>query len=119
MLQYPCVIPADGMVLHPGVFSYGRFVREAFDASVLMLLQTCFEPTPSLADVHLSAGARYFVDNVRLLLHREGVLDLSEERTEGGSGPEHRFDVEVLTHSPDPLTHASHVVKGGGQWVAY
>ena len=68
------------MVLRPGVFSYGRFVREAFDASVLMLLQTCFEPTPSLADVHLSAGARYFVDNVRLLLHREGVLVRREQR---------------------------------------
>ena len=27
------------MVLHPGVFGYGRLVREAFDAFVLMLLQ--------------------------------------------------------------------------------
>ena len=59
MLQYPRVIPADGMVFRPGVFGYGGFVREAFDASVLMLLQTCFEPTPSLADVHFSIGAWY------------------------------------------------------------
>ena len=109
MLQYLHVIPVDGMVLCPDMFSYGRLVREAFDTSVLMLLQMCFESTPSLADVYLSAGARYFVDNVHLLLHREGVLDLSEERTEGGSGLEHRSDVEVLTHPPDPLTHASHV----------
>ena len=116
MLQYPRVIPVDGMVLRPGVFSYGRFVHEAFDASVLMLLQTCFELTPSLVDVHLSAGAWYFVDNVHLLLHREGVLDLSEERTEGGSGLEHRSDVEVLTHPPDPLTHASHVREVDSGW---
>ena len=76
MLQYLSVIPVDGMVLRPGVFSYGRLVCEAFDVSVLMLLQTCFESTCSLADVHLSTGAQYFVDNVCLLLHREGVLDL-------------------------------------------
>ena len=103
MLQYPRVIPADGVVICPGVFSYGRFVLEAFDASVL---QTCFESMSSLADVHLSAGALYFIDNVCLLLHMEGVLDFSEERTEGGSGPEHRSDIEVFTHTPDPLTHA-------------
>ena len=47
----------------------------------------------------------YFVD-VGLLLHKEGVLDLSEERTEGGYGPEHRSDVVVLTHPPDSLTPA-------------
>ena len=41
MLQYPGVIPADGMVLHPRVFGYGRLVHEAFDARVLMLLQMC------------------------------------------------------------------------------
>ena len=29
MLQYPGVIPADGMVLRPGVFGYGRLVCEA------------------------------------------------------------------------------------------
>ena len=51
------------------MFSYGRFVHEAFDASVLMLLQTCFKSTSGLADVHFSAGAQYFVDNVCLLLH--------------------------------------------------
>ena len=62
MLQYFHAVPADGMVLCPHVLSYGRLVREAFDASVLMLLQTCFELTCSLIDVHLSAGARYFVD---------------------------------------------------------
>ena len=54
---------------------------------------------PSLADAHLSASAQYFVDDVCLLLHREGVLDLSRE---GGPGPEHGTDVEVL---PDPLNH--------------
>ena len=80
MLQYLRVIPADGMVLHPGVFSYGRLVREAFDTSVLMLLQTCFESSCSLADVHLSADAWYFVDNNCMLLHREGVLDLIVRR---------------------------------------
>ena len=77
MLQYPGVIPADGMVLSPGVFGYGRLVREAFDTCVLMLLQPCSKPACSLANVHLSAGARHFVDDVRLLLPGEGVLDLS------------------------------------------
>ena len=78
MLQYPCVIPVDGMVLHPGVFSYGQLVHEDFDASVLMLLLTCFKSTCRFTVVHLSAGTLYFVDNVCLLLHRERVLDLSE-----------------------------------------
>ena len=100
MLQYLHVIPVEGMVLCPGVFSYGRLVHEAFDTSFLILFQTCFESTCRLADVHLSAGARYFTDNVCLLPHREGALDLSEERTEGGSRLEHRSDVEVLTHPP-------------------
>ena len=62
MLQYHSAIPADGMVLHPGVFSYmymyGRLVREASDARILMLLQTCFESMCSLADAHLFAGAQ-------------------------------------------------------------
>ena len=40
MLQYPSVTPADGMVLNPDMFGYGRLVREAFDACVLTLLQT-------------------------------------------------------------------------------
>ena len=97
MLQYLHVIPADGIVLRPGVFSYGRLVHEAFDTNVLMLLQMLFRSTCSLADVHLSAGARYSIDHICLLLHREG------ERMEGGSGPEHCSDVEVLTHHPDLL----------------
>ena len=78
MLQYPSVTPADRMVLSPGMFSYSRLVHEAFDACVLMLFQMCFESTCS---VHLSAGAWHFVD-ICLLLHREGFLDLSEERTD-------------------------------------
>ena len=45
-----------------------------------MLFQTCFKLTCRLADVHLSTGARYFVDDVCLLLHREVVFDFSEER---------------------------------------
>ena len=98
MLQYPSVIPVDGMVLHPGVFGYGRLVREAFDECVLMLLHTCSKLVCSLADVHLSAGARHFIDDVCLLLRGEGVLDPSEERTVCGSRLEHRSDVEVPTH---------------------
>ena len=117
MLQYLRAVPADGMVFCPGVLSYGRLVREAFDASVLMLLQTCFESTCRLADVYLSAGAWNFVDDVGLLLHREGVLDLSEERTESESGLEYRSDVEVLTHPPDPLTHASYVREVDSGWL--
>ena len=54
----------------------------------------------SLADVHLSAGARHFVDGICLLLPGEGVFDLSEERTEGGSGLEHHSDVEVRSLTP-------------------
>ena len=49
-----------------------------------------------------------------LSLGRGGVLDLSEERKEGGSGLEHRSDVEVSTHPPDPLTNASYVLKEVG-----
>ena len=90
MLQYPSVTPANGVVLSPGMLGYSRLVRETFDACVLMLLQTCFESTCSLTDVHLSAGARYFIDDVCLLLHGERVLDFSKERTEGGSGLEYR-----------------------------
>ena len=82
------------MVLRPGMFCYGTLVCEAFDASVLMFLQTC-----SPADVHLSTGAWHFIDDVCLLLPGEGVLDLSEERTEGGSRLEHRSDIEVPTPS--------------------
>ena len=48
----------------------------------------------------------------RRLLAWEEVLDLSEERTEDGSGLEHHYDVEVLTHPPDPLTNASNVDSG-------
>ena len=39
MLQYLGVIPADGVILCPGMFGYGRLVHEAFDACVLILLQ--------------------------------------------------------------------------------
>ena len=56
------------------MLTYGRFVHEAFDAYVLMLLQARFQSTLRLADVHLYAGARYFVDDVCLL-----GRDLSEE----------------------------------------
>ena len=40
---------------------YSRLVREA---CVFMIFQTCFELTCSLANVHLSVGARYFVDDI-------------------------------------------------------
>ena len=66
MLQYLCVIPVDGMVLRPGVFSYGRLV---FDTSVLLRKQ-------------------------HLFLHREGVLDLSEERMEGQTSTKYRAPAE-------------------------
>ena len=55
-----------------------------------------FESTCSLTDVHLSAGAQHFIDDIYSLLCREGVFDLSEERTESGSGLEHHSDTEVL-----------------------
>ena len=73
MLQYPSVIPADGIVLRLGVFGYGRLVHEVFDACILILLQMCSKLTCSLADVHvhLSAGVWHFVDDVCLLIHRE------------------------------------------------
>ena len=48
--------------VHAGVFGYSRLVREAFDACVLMLLQTCSKPACNLADLRHSAGARHFVD---------------------------------------------------------
>ena len=76
MLQNPSVIPVDGMVLHPGMFGYGTLVHEAFDAHVLMLLQTFFELLCNLANAHLSAGVWHFVDDVCLLVSREGVFDL-------------------------------------------
>ena len=61
MLQYPSVTPADGMVLRPGMFGYGIFVCEAFDAYVLMLLQLCFESMYGLTNILFSAGAWHFV----------------------------------------------------------
>ena len=81
-----------------GMFGCSRLVHmhEAFDARVLMLLQTCSKLACSLTDVHLSVDAWHFIDDVCLLLPGEGVLDLSEKRTEGGSGLEHCSDVEVL-----------------------
>ena len=93
----------------PGMFGYGRLVHETFDACILMLLQTCSKSTCSLADVHLSAGAWRFVDDICLLLHGEGVLDLSNKRMEGGSGLEYHSNVEVLSHPPDLLTNTSYV----------
>ena len=116
MLQYPSVTPVNGVVLSPDMFGYSRLVIEVFDACVLMLFHTCFESTCSLADVHLSACAWYFIDDVCLLLHREGVFDFSEERTEGGSGLEHRSDVEVLTHLLDLLTNASYIGEVDSGW---
>ena len=77
------------------MFGYGRLDREAFDACVLMLLQTCFKLACSLTNVHLSTGAWHFVDDVCLLLLGEWILDLSEERTEDGSGLEHHSNVEA------------------------
>ena len=106
------------MVLRLGEFGYGRLVHEAFDAHVLMLLQTCSKLACSLADVHLSTGTRHFVHDVCLLLPGEEVLDLSEERMEGGSGLEHHSDVEVPTHPPYLLINASNVREVHGQWVA-
>ena len=70
------------MVVSPPMFGYGS---EGFDACVLMLFRMCFESTCSLAYVHLFTGAWHFVNDVCLLLHREGIFDISEERTEGGS----------------------------------
>ena len=58
----------------------------------------------------------WHVDYVCLILHKEGVLDLSEERTEGGSGLEHCSDVEVHTHPPNPLTNASYVREVDSGW---
>ena len=47
----------------------------------------------------------YFVDDVCLLLHKEGMFDLSKEWTEGGSGLEHSTNVEVpLVLSLTPAT---------------
>ena len=91
MLQYPGVIPADGMVLP------ARLNHEAFNTCVLMLLQMCLKLVCSLTNVHLFAGAWHFVDDVCLLLLGEGVFDLCEERTEGGFRLEHCSDVEVPT----------------------
>ena len=99
MLQYPHVITADGMVLCPGMFGYGRLVREAFDACVLMLLQTCFKSACSLADVYLSAGAGHFVDDVFLLLPGEGSLTLV--RRERREGPD--LNTTLMLKSPHAL----------------
>ena len=51
-----------------------------------------------------SADAWHFVDHFCLLLRREVVYDLNEERIGVG---EYRSDVEVPTHPPDLLTNAS------------
>ena len=74
-----------------------------------MLLQACFKLMCSLADIQFSTGAWHFIDDVCLLLNREGVFDLSEERMDGGSGNEHCSDIQVLTHPADPLINASYI----------
>ena len=105
MLQHLHVIPADGMVLRPGMFSYGRLVHEAFNTSILMLLQMCFELVHRLADVHLSAGARYFIC---LLLYKEESLTLV--RREQSVGPDLNTALmlkslhTLLIHSLTPAT---------------
>ena len=38
-MQYPSVIPADGMVFCSCMFNYGRFVCEAFELLVKMLMK--------------------------------------------------------------------------------
>ena len=100
----------------PGMFGMGRLFCEAFDACILMLFQMCFKSTCSLANVHLSADAWHFVDDVCLLLHRERIFDFSEERTEGGSRLEHRSDVEVLAYPPDQLSSTSYVREVDSGW---
>ena len=59
MLQYPNVIPADRMVLCPGMFGYARLVRETFDVRVLVLLQTCSKPACSLAEVKAQSTTQW------------------------------------------------------------
>ena len=65
-----------------------------------------FQAGGSLADVDLSIGAWHFIDNVCLLLPGERVLDLCEERTEGGSGLEYVVMLKslhtLLIHSLTP-----------------
>ena len=62
-----------------------------------------------LTDVHLPAGAWYFVDDIRLFVDRKMIFYLCEEVTEGGCGLEYCSDVEVLTHHPYLLTDACYI----------
>ena len=72
-------------------------------------MHTCLQAALRFSDVHLTAGAWYLVDDVRLLRCRQEVFDLSENATEGGTGLKHRSDDEVAAHLPDPLTNACHI----------
>ena len=113
MLRYPSVIQMDGMALSPGMFVYGRLVSEAFDAPVLMLIQTCLESTCFLANEHFTTGAWHFIDSVRLLLNREGSLTFV--RREWRVGPDLNAAL-MLTYPPDPLTNASYVREVDSRW---
>ena len=48
------------MVLRLGMFSYGRLVREVFEARVLVLPQTYFESTCSLVDILRLSYTTYY-----------------------------------------------------------
>lgn len=68
----------------------------------------------SLRKVSLhTAGAWYLIDDVQLFFSWKGVFCISEQVTEGRSGPEHRFDVEVSTQLPYHLIHACYIWKKG------
>ena len=77
MLQYPDFIPADGMVLRPGVFGYGRLLREgcAVDIQHMLVYVTyvsfstsfCYQETHSYQDsehVALASCTRRLVTTV-------------------------------------------------------
>ena len=69
----------------------------------------------SLADVHLSAGARYFIDNVCLVLYRQ-CLTLASSKQRVGPDLNQHSDVEIPTHTPDSLTNASYIREVDSRW---
>ena len=74
-----------------------------------MLLEPSSKESLGLSDVDLSTRAWYLVYDVRLLLDRERVFDLSKHGPESRARSKHYSDVVVPARLSDPLTNARYV----------
>ena len=73
------------------------------------VLEPSSEASLGLPNVDLSTRAWYLVYDVRLLLNRERVFDLSKHGPESRARSKHHFDVVVPARLSDPLTYACYI----------